>query len=544
MRIAIAGCGPKGLYALERLSATAAAGGRACSVDVFEPHPVPGAGPTYDPSSPGYLITNFSAGNIDAWPPGERIPGRPSFVEWSRSSERPYHPDDFPPRAVVGRYLADCLAGVLRAVPPRMRVRIRPVAVTAVSRAAPGWEVATAGSAEVYDQVLIATGHRPARRAGRVLPVFPVERHLAEREVPPGARVAIRGFALTFIDAALALTEGRGGTFARSGDGTLRYAPSGREPAVILPHSRTGRPLLAKPAGALAARPWAAAEADRASAALLSLSPEVDVRHDVVPLVSRIAQAALREAGRDARARAEARRWLEAACAARPWSWGGDAADELADSVAVATGRKEPGPGWALGLGWRLLYPALVARLSHIALDPDGRRVLGRLGAEMERVAFGPPVVNAEKLLALIAAGIVDLTFVAGGSVRAVEGRRTIVSAAGSATVDVCVDAVLPAPGVGADDRLMGRLLADGHVRRSPGNRGIDVAPDGTCIARSGAESPGLACIGRPTEDCVIGNDTLSRTLHPHAARWARRVLAPAVAPAASPRLLVTVGEQ
>jgi hypothetical protein len=37
--------------------------------------------------------------------------------------------------------------------------------------------------------------------------------------------------------------------------------------------------------------------------------------------------------------------------------------------------------------------------------------------------------------------------------------------------------------------------------------------------------TPGLAAIGRPTEDSVIGNDTLSRTLHPLADRWARRVL-------------------
>jgi hypothetical protein len=30
--------------------------------------------------------------------------------------------------------------------------------------------------------------------------------------------------------------------------------------------------------------------------------------------------------------------------------------------------------------------------------------------------------------------------------------------------------------------------------------------------------------IGRATEDSVIGNDTLSRVLHPHADRWALRV--------------------
>ena len=50
------------------------------------------------------------------------------------------------------------------------------------------------------------------------------------------------------------------------------------------------------------------------------------------------------------------------------------------------------------------------------------------------------------------------------------------------------------------------------------------MTPDGSCRARDGSITPGLAAIGRPTEDSVIGNDTLSRSLHPQADRWARRV--------------------
>ena len=45
------------------------------------------------------------------------------------------------------------------------------------------------------------------------------------------------------------------------------------------------------------------------------------------------------------------------------------------------------------------------------------------------------------------------------------------------------------------------------------------------CRGADGAVTPGLSAIGRPTEDSVIGNDTLSRTLHPQAERWARGVV-------------------
>ena len=65
-----------------------------------------------------------------------------------------------------------------------------------------------------------------------------------------------------------------------------------------------------------------------------------------------------------------------------------------------------------------------------------------------------------------------------------------------------------------------------------PGRRGLDVAPDAGVIGPDGRRVPGLSVIGRATEDSVIGNDTLSRTLHPHADRWAARVVRRAVAAA------------
>ena len=43
------------------------------------------------------------------------------------------------------------------------------------------------------------------------------------------------------------------------------------------------------------------------------------------------------------------------------------------------------------------------------------------------------------------------------------------------------------------------------------------VAPDGRTVA-------GLALIGRPTEDHVIGHDSLNRHLHHEGRCWARRI--------------------
>ena len=47
-RVAIVGLGPKGLFALERLLDHARAGAP-LQVDIYEPHPAPGAGPELRP---------------------------------------------------------------------------------------------------------------------------------------------------------------------------------------------------------------------------------------------------------------------------------------------------------------------------------------------------------------------------------------------------------------------------------------------------------------------------------------------------------------
>ena len=97
-----------------------------------------------------------------------------------------------------------------------------------------------------------------------------------------------------------------------------------------------------------------------------------------------------------------------------------------------------------------------------------------------------------------------------GGEIVSRGGRTCLESAQGSAPVDVAVDAVLPGPGATGHGGLLADLIARGHARVSPGRRGLDVTSDSGCRGRDGSVSLGLSAIGRPTEDSVIGNDTLS----------------------------------
>jgi uncharacterized NAD(P)/FAD-binding protein YdhS len=525
VRVAIVGLGPKGLFALERLLDHAhdlPAFGR-LEVDAFEPHPAPGAGPVYDPHQPDYLRMNFAAAALDLWWPSSRAaPGarRRSFVAWR--SARDGGDEDYPPRGEVGRYLGEGLETLLRYAPANVEVRLQRARVESVRAGADGWRVEATGARAGYDEVLVAIGHEdtsPDALAGAwthaaplVPAVFPVDRRLTRDRVPPGSTVAIRGFALTFIDAALALTEGRGGSFEPLGHHPylLRYVPGADDAGRILPFTRSGRPMLAKPGRALAAgTPWMRRIAEDGRAQLTALPRPLDLERDVEPILGSVVDAILTGMGSSEPASSSLL----------------DPAGAIERSLAVGAGLIPPDREWALGHAWRALYPAIVSQLGGGGLAERDWPAFLRLAAEMERVAFGPPPVNAAKLLALVESGRVDLTHLCGGGIVSRDGQTLLESERGSRPVDVVVDAVLPGPGALGHGGLLADLIESGYARVALGRRGLDVAADGTCRDRDGALSHSLCAIGRPTEDSVIGNDTLSRGLHPHADRWAESVV-------------------
>ncbi len=493
LRVAIVGLGPKGLFALERLLDRAAA--RPCDRGIelvaFEPHHAPGAGPVYDPSQPGYLRMNFAADQVDAWPACSRAATaerRLSFEAWR--GQRPGLGDDaYPARGDVGRYLCECLQAAIEPAPAEISVTMEPVRVAAVEPCERGWRLRFGADSASFDEVLVATGHADewegalrhgwSHAAPLIDSVFPVERKLTLGSVPPGARVAARGFALTFIDMALALTEGRGGVFESEGPG-LRYRPAGAEPEVILPFSRTGRPMLAKPEPRTVSREW-----ERAGRR---------VREEILGAPGPNLPASLRG---------------------------------FVDLLAAHPHNPGSGAEAAAGAAWRAIYAAIVERCGGDGLDAAEWPAFRALAAEMERVAFGPPPLNARKLRALIEAGIVDCGHAEGGRIETANGRSILRSAAGVTPVDVVADAVLAPPGVvGVANPVIEALLVGGQARVLPGRRGIEVAADASCVGADGSPSLGLAACGRPTEDSVIGNDTLSRELHPQLDRWADRVIA------------------
>jgi diaminopimelate decarboxylase len=512
VRVAVIGAGPKGLFATERLLARRGTG--PLEVVVFDPRE-PGTGAAYGRAQPDWLRLNVTSAIVDA---GWRTGPCPSpawlvgFDDWPGAAGSP---GGFAPRHLVGRYLDWVWRGLQATAGDGATLAHRRRQVTALTPAGPAWSV----HGERFDEVLLATGHAddwdgalrhrwrgPERLVPAVFPLTGLE------GIAAGASVAVRGAALTFLDAALALTEGRGGRF--TGDGPLQYRRSGAEPGVVWPTSRTGRWMEVKPepGSALAALDRAAAVAAATAAVAAAESSQLALAE-----VGRLAGDLLVLVGASGSATAGG----DGVAAVLSGAAGGDPTDGLRRSWEVATGRRVPSAAWAVGQAWRDLYPALTRRFGGVDA-PEAFGAFAGVAATLERVAFGPPPGNAAKLLALIDAGLVDPAALTGAVVDE-EGFQWR-SGAGPAAA-VVVDAVLPPPGVAhLPASLPGRLVAAGLIVRAPGRRGVAIDSDGTCLAPDGTRRRGLAALGRPTEDVTIGNDTLNRSLHDTADRWAARV--------------------
>jgi uncharacterized NAD(P)/FAD-binding protein YdhS len=512
-----------------------------------------------------------------------RGPGgaRPDLVTWLAA----HHPDwadrdAFVPRRLVGAYLQAAFDALLGSLPAQLTVDRVTGVVTDVRRCGARWRVHHDDPAldRAVDEVMVTVGHgtwspastptdtvapsavvSPPATAPRgglaplptIAPPYPVTARLSPERIPPGATVAVRGFALSFIDTVLALTVGRGGRFEGIGGAdprAARYHASGAEVARILPFARTGLPLLAKPGPALVARAgeltplWdrlrgrvgahadpalrpelRAALAEAAAAALRQL-------RDPVPDDELEAIDALLAADRRAPATVSSDRGPGAmAAGGHPGRDPGCGARRLAAmrrSVAVAHGHRAPDAAWAVGEAWRQGYPALVARVGHGGVPVAERPDLDALAVRMERLAFGAPADNLERVIVLVEAGLVDLEHLCAPRMAAEGAGFALVTGSRRTRVDLLVDAVIDPPGIAPGTPLWGRLLRRGQVRRGAGTRGVEITADATCVDREGRRVPGLAAVGRATEGWVLGNDTLSRTLHDETRRWAHRVLA------------------
>lgn len=508
MKLAVIGAGPKALFCVERLVSRGLLDANpAIEIEVFDAGP-PGAGAAYHPDQTPLWRLNVTSRIVSVRGGADGV-DLPSFDDWRLAHGDTEPLDPFPARSLVGRYLAEQWQAVAALLPAGWTLRHYDHRVDVAVPDAGVWRVA----GESFDQVLFATGHAHdwsgALRHEAALPapligeVYPETGLVA---IPEGAAVVSRGAALTFIDLALYLTEGRGGSFSEEGE-RLVYRASGHETPRLLPIARGGLFMVPKPDPDWVTRLRLEQIHLPSARVIRQARGRVD---EVLVEVERCASAYLDLVGGAVPKRLAIADLTHRGLGRAPLAL-------LEHEIAVAAGTTTADATWALGQAWRDLYPAIVEALSFETSGADDWRRFADAARRLEPIAFGPPLINARKLAALGRAGILDDFALASRA-----DLAEAVSIAGPGAV--IVDAVLPPPGVG-DSGLLADLVAAGILAHSPGRRGLRVDADLRCLGADGRPVPGASAVGRPSEDVIIGNDTLNRELHDGPDRWAQRIL-------------------
>ncbi|MEZ2390446.1 FAD/NAD(P)-binding protein [bacterium RCC_150] len=294
IRVALIGAGPRGTSVLERLLANWAASGarttggsaqqRSLRIDVVDPYP-PGSGHVWQPGQSrlylmntqsfyptlipedGQLAPPLAGASFEQWRAKQAAWGGSGLSTEERKELAGLRSNDFPSRALYGRYLRSTLEDVLKHAPADVEVHFHQRNAAAVrprpeGTAGGGFDVELDdGGSLTVDSVVLALGHlesrlNPEQRSFKeaaaeigllyLPPAAPAD--VDWDQVPDKEPVLVRGMGLNFFDVMGQLTEGRGGQFVADEaglPGTLRYLASGREPKIIAA-SRRGTPYRAK----------------------------------------------------------------------------------------------------------------------------------------------------------------------------------------------------------------------------------------------------------------------------------------------------------
>ena len=519
IRIAMIGGGPKCLFALLELNDVLSDNeAQTVQVDVYDPYP-PGAGRVWNTTQPKELRLNVNSRIIDA---SSSLCDQ-TFNEFRNNALQGTTDEVFPPRALVGEYLSKQFQRLVQH--GKLPVTHRASAVHKVERQAGQWLVTSDSWYDLYDEVVIATGHGLAgyqheQKSATTITAaeLTVERSAdAQQKVPDRSTVRIRGAALTAYDVVMTLTEGRGGQWAPSEDGTpgrLRYVPSGKEPRHMTMFSRHCIPMTPKPMGL----PTQAQ--DILHNYRLQLRQWSNTSEHHTEQMWRILLACAMDIAGNARVPASKESLKQTVDNGRSEQFSSLASpfEQMRYSLDAHHGLKPQTHEWVWAIVWSGLYSELVAGLARYQWYPEDRKKFNAAATELERMAFGPPEPTAQKLLALYDAGML-------------QHQASVMEHADDL---LTIDAVTPPPGVLTKsfpdgepaNELISSILSAGEVKIRPGERGLLTDTDGTCINADGSRNETLSALGRPTEDPTLGHDTLNRTLHLEYRGWAQRIMA------------------
>ncbi len=563
-RIAIVGGGPKGSYAVERVASMWNDNfpKRELDLVVFNESHYFGAGPNYQPDQPDYLLMNYQLGKVNFWTDEKEqlVKDRPTLLEFLNKhlleSDEPIQSEEYCTRSLTGVYLQYCLCLVAKALPANIRLHLIKDKVRAITEEGGVVNLTSQSTCWVgFSEVICCTGHsyefsslgHPGVPKKKTQGVYPVNE--LEAGGMAGKTILIKGLGLTFIDAVLALSEGKGGTFFRR-HGKLHYEKSGKEPKLIYGFSRSGLPMVSRQEDSLNIPLKYFTE--EAMVELMNGEGKIDFQATILPLIEkefryRYARLYSRIVGKCLLPSSTLEELEDILVNTFPeytpinvenylypkYSTG-DVHQQLLNALESMlfpyTESVEERAKLGLSTIWRDIYPYFSRLYAFGRLTGEGQKLFDKkYRPGLQRVSYGPPKINVEKILALIEADMLRFDLAVNPQLTFSEQEGVIITKdpTGKVTIkaDFLIDARVPAPGSFShppeyirnlrDYMAMSFFIHEGYYTGCP-----DLDKKGRLRAH-----PKIAFYGTPTEGCTLDNESLSRENNNVLSPWVNQLI-------------------
>ncbi|RMA66547.1 FAD/NAD(P)-binding protein [Ulvibacter antarcticus] len=563
-KIAIVGCGPRGLASLENLMASLAKYTSQPEVSglIFEPEKYPGAGQVWKLDQVDSNWSNISDRALKNLEGREKIdfesftiPKFPSYIQWM--DEKYNHKlseevDQFPPRNIMGRYLNERFNSIYKVLETQKlytliktevkEIRTETNSLLLVDDTGKTYEcdecLLSIGHQSTYDDDQIKKWKKHCENTPNILIDNPYSKDL-QTKVASHHKVAIRGFGLAMIDVVRMLTVEKGASFTTNEKGDkLTYIPSDNSVGKIAAFSLDGLPMVPKPLGNNVDQFFEATDAqiqgfrDTINKSLTDHKKTKDHTF-LLKAFSEIAAAiflnhplvSTKSDEQDIRNIIES--WLDDMSFEHSLILNTKLpiVDYMMKTVAMARGTEAPSLDFCIGQVWRHLQPTMYALFSHCMLDEEVIEKIVTLDESTKRYSYGPPVKSIEQLIALANEGVLELRYARDPDIKCVENGWELSEAKNKDTYNVMIDSVLDAPKlVAIDSGLIVNLKNSDLLSPVTSNLGVDTRKDGVVILSKKNENVFLTMLGRNCKGSVLGVDAILECFGSRIEDWAEGV--------------------
>ena len=578
--IAIIGFGPKGLYGFERLITQLIHSESRVPVviHIFNANPFFGAGDIYRPDQPSYLLMNYANRYIDMWDRNSKLQPLkqlPTYCDWLKNnklSDTKKVDHAISSRAMVGQYLTDGFLKILAVTPRHVKIKLHHSEVYDLQKKDYLYKIYHRTKSKQkkkkltgISQVLISTGHALSvtnenSKREKFKSIYPVSNL---NSILESKKVALKGMGLTFIDATLALTEGRGGKFKNQNNQYV-YLPSGKEPSVLFPFSTTGYFMIPrKEEWKFGSKCYYFTRENIEEIKSAKNSKKYDFEKDLWPLIIQeitveYYRVLFKNEGQELKIKkifSEVEKQIDTFHLLNPqlekWSWEKLFAQDpdkknthqaiLANLKMVSNWAEEGesrNPFIAATGVWRKVSQLFSEIYKNGGLTPSSQAIfLKKYFPHLNRVAYGPPLCNVKKIIALAEVGFIDFSFSKSPEVKDVcDGTYILRNKNKITRVDYLVDARIPKSYTTKDPMPLFENLLENNIFHPFINRDkhdtivfqpgcMSLNKKGHPISNSKNPDPNITVIGTPTEGFTFDNDTLSRKRNDFVSDWAKQTM-------------------